>query len=125
MVVQRKIDDFVATLIERTAERHLPQALEKRPRLGHGAIYALADMAAVRELRAMLDELELDRAREAKAHGATWADLAEAAGLARASSAQGRYGHADVNERRTKYAAENEARRVRKVVERGARSRTQ
>lgn len=59
-------------------------------------------LAVCVQLRALLDDAELAYAQEARDHGASWAELGEAAGLAR-SSAKSRYDHASVSDRRESF----------------------
>ncbi|MBG9885508.1 hypothetical protein ABE10_02670, partial [Bacillus toyonensis] len=71
---------------------------------------ALSRLRAARELQRDLEVAELEIAREARAEGASWADLAEAAGLNARSAAQRRYGASTVDER--KAAASESSRRA-------------
>lgn len=63
---------------------------------------SLDKLAVCAQLRALLDDAELAYAQEARDHGASWAQLGEAAGLAR-SSAKSRYDHASVGDRRESF----------------------
>lgn len=64
---------------------------------------ALAQLRAARVLLAELEELELELARDARAGGASWRDLAAAAGLGSRSAAQARYTAASVEDRRASF----------------------
>lgn len=63
----------------------------------------LAQLRAARQLLVELEELELELAREARAGGASWRDLAVASGLGSRSAAQSRYTAVTVPERRASF----------------------
>ena len=68
----------------------------------HPATPSLDKLAVCVQLRALLDDAELAYAQEARDHGASWAQLGEAAGIAR-SSAKSRYDHETVADRRASF----------------------
>lgn len=82
--------------IESRTQAHLTDGdLVKRP-----ALEALARLRAIRAEQSALEEAELEAAHEARAGGASWRDLAVAAGLGAGTSAQRRYAPASIEERR-------------------------
>lgn len=65
-----------------------------------GADAALARLRGVVEARAVLDDVEIAYAREARKGGKTWQEVADAAGLKTAAGAVTRYREGSAEERR-------------------------